>query len=71
MEDYELNAVLDKIKIYDEYKHTLLELRDNEVHKLKEYLDTQEEKIKQLTGLIHYLNNEIINMTEELNSIEL
>ena len=71
MEDYELNAVLDKIKIYDEYEHTLLQLRDNEVHKLKDYLEAQEEKIKQLTGLIHYLNNEIINMTEELNSIEL
>ena len=71
MEDYELNAILDKIKIRDEYEHTVLQLRDNEVHKLKEYLDTQEEKIKQLKGLIHYLNNEIINMTEELNSIEL
>lgn len=71
MEDYELNAVLNKINIYDEYTHTILMLRDNEVHKLKDYIDTQNEKIKQLTALIHYLNNEIVNLTEEINSIEL
>lgn len=69
MEDYELNAVLDKIKIYDEYEHTLLILRDNEVHKLKDYIDTQNEKIKQLRDLSISLDKELVNLTREVEEI--
>ena len=55
--NYELNSVLTKIDIYNNYEHTLLQLRDNEVHLLYDYIKTQNEKIKQLSELSTMLDN--------------
>ena len=69
--NYELNSVLAKIDIYDKYEHTMLTLRDKEVHLLHDYIKTQEQKIKQLRDLSIYLDKELTNMTKEIEEIEL
>ena len=68
--DYQINVVLDCIKIYADLDNELL-LTKSDVKRLDDYINTQNEKIKQLKDLIHYLNRDIVNLTEEISSIEL
>lgn len=69
--NYELNSILSKLEIYNKYEHTLLQLRDNEVHLLYDYIKTQDEKIRQLIDLVKMLDKskDIVNITKELEEI--
>lgn len=69
--NYELNSVLAKIEIYDKYEHTMLTLRDKELHLLHDYIKTQDKKIKQLRDLSIYLDKQLTNMTKEIEEVEL
>lgn len=71
MQDKYLDSILDYLDTSIKLSVNKITLTADNVRKLREYIDTQNEKIKQLKDLISYLNGEIINLTEEINKIEL
>lgn len=70
--NYQLNALLDCIDIYADLNSKLL-LSESDVKRLSDYINTQNEKIKQLRKLAIMLDksNNIVNMTKEIEEIEL
>lgn len=70
MEDYQLKAVLDCVSIYADLNSNLY-LTSESVKRLDDYINTLKEKIRQYNDLVHYLNKEIVNLTQELNKLDL
>lgn len=68
--NYQLNALLECIDIYADLNSKLL-LSESDVKRLSDYINSQNEKIKQLRDLSISLDKELTNMTKEVNSIEL
>lgn len=68
--NYQLNALLECIDIYADLNSELL-LSESDVKRLSDYINTQNEKIKQLRDLSIYLAKELTNMTKEIEEIEL
>lgn len=70
MEDYQLNAVLDCISIYADLNSNLY-LTSESVKRLDDYINTQNEKIKQLKELAIMLDksNDIVNITKEVEEL--
>ena len=70
MEDYPLKAVIDCISIYADFDNSLY-LTSESVKILDDYINSQNKKIEELKNLVNYQANEIVNLTEQINSIEL
>lgn len=68
--DYQINAVLECISIYADIGSDL-RLNEADVKRLNDYIDSQNKKIEELRSLVNYQANEIVNLTEQINSIEL
>lgn len=71
----EMNKNIDTIIKYLDLAETLgveeIKLTGCEIRVLNDHLRTLYEQKKQLTNLIYYLNKDIVNLTEEIGSIEL
>lgn len=61
--NYQLNALLQVIQIYSDLDSDLY-LNKSDVKRLDDYIDTQNEKIKQLSKAL-------VNVTKELEELEL
>lgn len=68
--NYQLNALLECIDIYADLNSELL-LSESDVKRLSDYINTQNEKIKQLRKLAIMLDksNNIVNMTKEVEEL--
>lgn len=68
--NYQLNALLECIDIYADLNSKLL-LSESDVKRLSDYINTQNEKIKQLRKLAIMLDksNNIVNMTKEVEEV--
>lgn len=68
--NYQLNALLECIDIYADLNSELL-LSESDVKRLSDYINTQNEKIKQLRKLAIMLDksNDIVNMTKEVEEV--
>lgn len=71
MRDLYLDSILEYIDTSIKLSVNKITLTATDIRKLREYIDTQNKKISQLKYLISYLNGEIINLTEEINKIDL
>lgn len=61
--NYQLNALLQVIEIYSDLDSDLY-INKSDVKRLNDYIDTQNEKIKQLSKAL-------VNVTKELEELEL
>lgn len=61
--NYQLNALLQVIQIYSDLDSDLY-INKSDVKRLNDYIDTQNEKIKQLSKAL-------VNVTKELEELEL
>ena len=68
--NYQLNALLECIDIYADLNSELL-LSESDVKRLSDYINTQNEKIKQLRKLAIMLDKGYTNVTKEVEEIEL
>ena len=68
--NYQLNALLECIDIYADLNSKLL-ISESDVKILSDYINTQNEKIKQLCKLVIMLDksNNIVNMTKEVEEV--
>ena len=70
-----MNDNIESIIKYLDLAETLgveeVKLNGCDIRVLNEHLRTLYEQKKQLTNLVKYLNKEIVNLTEEVGSIEL
>ena len=68
--NYQLNALLECIDIYADLNSKLL-LSESDVKRLSDYINNQNEKIKQLSNLSIMLDNKLNNMTKEIEELNL
>ena len=73
--DYQINAILDCIAIYSDTDRDL-KLKSKDVKRLHDYINTQNEKIKQLSKLSLMIDNKstsikLTSMTKEVEEIDL
>ena len=68
--NYNIELIKTLIELYSDLNKGI-NFTANDVKLLFDYIKTLEDKNKQYNDLILYLNREIINLTEELNKLEL
>ena len=68
--DYQLESLLKAISIYSDIVSEM-RISEADVKRLVDYINTQNKKMEELNKLINYQVNEIVNLTEEINNLDL